>query len=74
MLNKNARSILPAVNVYVHTSVRHVNGYIASYAAHLNFKNAPGTKILIINLTRDKTCDFTFAPVCLVYRTVNSFI
>lgn len=54
--------------------IRHVNGYIASYAAHLNFKNAPGTKILIINLTRDKTCDFTFAPVCLVYRTVNSFI
>lgn len=54
--------------------IRHVNGYIASYAAHLNFKNAPGTKILIINLTHDKTCDFTFAPVRLVYRTVNSFI
>lgn len=49
--------------------IRHVNGYIASYAAHLNFKNAPGTKILIINLTRDKTCDFTFAPVCLEQLT-----
>lgn len=41
---------------------------------HLKFKNAPGTKTLFINLTRDKICDFISAPVCLVYRTVNSFI
>lgn len=59
--------------MYMH--IRHVNGYIASFdAAHSKFKNAPGTKTLFINLTRDKTCEFTFAPVCLVYRTVNSFI